>query len=245
MEKRLPEVKENDINELIRLLKEEEEWYKKKLKYDDINEKIFSVSETVKRIIDNTETECKLIEVRLEDARKLTAYLPDLEREHETLTREFHRLTKIREKQDQITKQGLKDRIELELLQQQIDQLIVTKSDWLIRLDQTQKELTRLREEYLLIENDLKLFPDVEKRLIANEFFIEQAHKAEKDVRILSDEMQKLKHKLTYKTMIRRESGLLDALKTELQSIQYDPQKHFECREALFHLTDRIAQGES
>lgn len=233
----------NDVSELLRLLAEEKEWNRRKSQFEDINEKIFSINQSIARIIENTETECKLLEIRLEDARKLTAYLPDLEREHETLTREYHRLTKIREKQDLITKQGLKDRIELELLQQQIDQLIVTKSDWLLRLDQTQKELTRLREEYLLIENDLKLFPEVEKRLIANEFFIEQARKAEKDVRVLSDEMQRLKHKLTYKTMIRREIGLLESLKAELEHVHYDPHKHLECRASLFNLSDRIAKG--
>lgn len=227
---------EDAIAPLAELIERERHWEERRLSDERLAAGIARLQTTIDGIEEKFRVESLTLEQKINEARELSSHIPDLEKESEILSRELNRLLKVQKRRDEITEHGLRDRIELDWIKDQIAELIVTKTDLKEKVVAMQDEIARLRREYVEAETELRQLPSVEKRLTANEFWLEQARKAALDGRKLQDELQRLRYKLDHHTVTRKERQAIADLERERDVLAYRPDQHRELKNRIYEL---------
>lgn len=222
----------------MQLLKEEKGWNEKKRIHDELEEGVRQLEWAVLKLEAEEKGTLTSLNMQWHEKRLKVAALSDHEKELKELTRQYHKLRNLENQRMQITEKGLFEKALAERIEIEI-QTLVRDTDQLNELKdtlETKKEIIQtLRNEYLLIDDQIRKLESVPRQIAAVELLIAEAKKADHESKTLQDEIEKIKNQLSKQHFAKREISAIDDLKRQILSNNYDASRHKELKQAIEH----------
>ncbi|KAB2879604.1 hypothetical protein F9K33_08670 [bacterium] len=170
------------------------------------------------------------------EKRLKAASLTDLEKELKEFTRQYHKLKNLENQQMQITEKGMYEKAAVERIEYEITSLIrdpdlINELKGVIELKKT--EIQSLRNEYLLMEDQIKKMEVIPKQIATLELLIADAKRAEHDSQTLQEEIEKIRNQLSKQSFAKRELMAIEDMKRQISASNYDVAHHKEVRQLI------------
>jgi hypothetical protein len=224
------------FTEFLLRLKEHKELEAKRLQIEELQEGISQLEWAVLKLEAEEKGNLNSLNLQWHEKRLKAAALTDHERELKEFTRQFHKLKNLENQLKQITEKGLYEKALMERIEFEIQSLALDteKADELrFTIEAKKTEIQLLRNEYLLIEEQIQKLEPVLKQIVALELMISEAKKAEHESQNLQEEIERIKVQLSKQTYAKREMTAIEDLKRQIRSIVYDASYHKDLKQSI------------
>lgn len=219
-------------------LKEDKELNVKRKLNEELQEGIRQLEWAVLKLDAEEKATLTSLNIQWHEKRLKAAALSDHEKELKDLTRQFHKLKNLENQLMQITEKGLYEKAVVERIEYEINSL-VRDPDQINELkdilENKKAEMQSLRNEYLLIEDQIKKLETVPKQIATVELLIADAKKAEHESQTIQEEIEKIKNHLSKQLFAKRELSAIEDMKRQINTINYDTSRHNEVKQAIDH----------
>ncbi|MBL7959166.1 hypothetical protein JNL27_02900 [bacterium] len=217
-------------------LKEDRTLNARKKVNDELQEGIRQLEWAVLKLEAEEKGALTSLNLQWHEKRLKAASLTDLEKELKEFTRQYHKLKNLENQQMQITEKGMYEKAAVERMEYEITSL--TRDPDLINelksaLELKKTEIQSLRNEYLLIEDQIKKLEVIPKQMATLELLIADAKRAEHDSQTLQEEIEKIKNQLSKQSFAKRELMAIEDMKRQISASNYDAARHREVKQLI------------
>lgn len=222
----------------MQLLKEEREQNVRKLRHEELQEGLRQLEWSVLKLEAEEKGNLHYLNLQWHEKRLKAAALIDHERELKEFTRQYHKLKNLQNQLMQITEKGLYEKAVVERIDFEIKNFGLDPDrmrELQLLTENKNAEMQALRNEYILIEEQIQKLEPVLKQISLLEISIAEAKKAEHESQNLQDEIEKIKNQLAKHVYAKRELLAIGDLKRQIKSNGYDASLHKEMCQSIGH----------
>ena len=224
------------FSEFLQWVKSEKDLEVKKKLNEELQEGIRQLEWAVLKLEAEEKGTLTSLNLQWHEKRLKSAALNDLEKELKELTRQYHKLKNLENQLTQITEKGMYEKAVSERIEYEINALVRDPeqvNELKDFLEKKNTEIRLLRNEYLLIEDQMKKLEPVPKQIVSVELQIGEAKKAEHESQILQEEIEKIKNQLSKQLFAKRELLAIEDLKRQVRENNYDSLHHSELKKKI------------
>lgn len=219
-------------------LKEDKELNAKRKLNEELQEGIRQLEWVVLKLEAEEKGTLTSLNMQWHEKRLKAAGLTDHERELKELTRQYHKLKNLEKQLTQITEKGLYEKAVAERIEYEITSLVHDPdqiNELKDVLENKKTEIQLLRNEYLLLEEQIKKLESVPRQIALVELLIADAKRAEHESQTLQEEIEKIKNQLSKQLFAKRELLAIDDMKRQINTNSYDVSYHKEVKNSIDH----------